>query len=264
MKTSLMSPRYRVSPRPTLKSWGLPLASVTRFFNVRPMIGFPILSLDRQAPCAIGLSGYYLSAPSPTGLRVTDTRPDVGPGTEEAPSDQAEDGDYGAATAALEALRETLSRSQNSSPDIKYPLLVKKPGNLFLVGCPLGETRCLWGLVFFCLRALADCDDYLSLSFKRLAALLLASRASHPLNPEYRLPTCEGVFNIFHPYDPVAYRVEPLVDPSLPASVSPIQIDHHKVRKRLHFSKSMLAIIIGENVTTLVQCIFMFLAAGAL
>lgn len=28
----------------------------------------------------------------------------------------------------------------------------------------------------------------------------------------YRLPTCRRFFNIFHPYDPVAYRMEPLID----------------------------------------------------
>ena len=31
---------------------------------------------------------------------------------------------------------------------------------------------------------------------------------------DFKLPTCPYMFNIFHPYDPVAYRLEPLFDPS--------------------------------------------------
>ena len=37
--------------------------------------------------------------------------------------------------------------------------------------------------------------------------------------------------NIFHPMDPFAYRVEPFINPESP---KPVQIPHHKGRKRLH------------------------------
>lgn len=30
---------------------------------------------------------------------------------------------------------------------------------------------------------------------------------------DFRLPTCRRLFNIYHPYDPVAYRIEPIVNP---------------------------------------------------
>ncbi|KAK2718926.1 hypothetical protein QYM36_006067 [Artemia franciscana] len=38
------------------------------------------------------------------------------------------------------------------------------------------------------------------------------------------------MFNIFHPHDPVAYRVEPLIDPRM-AAIPPVLIPHHKGRK---------------------------------
>nr|CCA16676.1 phospholipase putative [Albugo laibachii Nc14] len=34
------------------------------------------------------------------------------------------------------------------------------------------------------------------------------------LGSDYQLPTCRRVFNIFHPYDPVAYRLEPIITSS--------------------------------------------------
>ena len=49
----------------------------------------------------------------------------------------------------------------------------------------------------------------------------------------FSLPTCEHFFNIFHPFDPVAYRIEALVNPEL-ATVGPVLIPHHKGRKRMH------------------------------
>jgi hypothetical protein len=30
---------------------------------------------------------------------------------------------------------------------------------------------------------------------------------------DFKLPTCKRVFNIYHPYDPVAYRIEPILNP---------------------------------------------------
>jgi hypothetical protein len=47
------------------------------------------------------------------------------------------------------------------------------------------------------------------------------------LGPEFGLPTCPRFFNIFHPYDPVAYRIESLVNPEL-AELRPFLIPHHK------------------------------------
>nr|XP_027194034.1 SEC23-interacting protein-like [Dermatophagoides pteronyssinus] len=53
------------------------------------------------------------------------------------------------------------------------------------------------------------------------------------LAPDFRLPTCPGFFNIFHPYDPIAYRLEPLINREF-AKIKPVLVPHHKGRKRIH------------------------------
>ena len=58
-------------------------------------------------------------------------------------------------------------------------------------------------------------------------------RGIDKLGLDFSLPTCDYFFNIFHPFDPVAYRIEALVNPDL-ASIDPVVIPHHKGRKRMH------------------------------
>jgi hypothetical protein len=41
-------------------------------------------------------------------------------------------------------------------------------------------------------------------------------------------------FNIFHPFDPIAYRVEGLIKPEYGLTMRPVTIPHHKGRKRMH------------------------------
>ncbi len=60
----------------------------------------------------------------------------------------------------------------------------------------------------------------------------LRTAGSIPFGPEYVLPTCQRVFNIFHPYDPLAFRLEPLFSGN-PAD-KPLLVPHHQGRKRLH------------------------------
>uniref|UniRef100_A0A7S1BIF4 DDHD domain-containing protein n=1 Tax=Corethron hystrix TaxID=216773 RepID=A0A7S1BIF4_9STRA len=43
-------------------------------------------------------------------------------------------------------------------------------------------------------------------------AVFLMIRNCHRLHATYRLPGCSRVYNVYHPYDPAAYRIEPLVD----------------------------------------------------
>jgi hypothetical protein len=65
----------------------------------------------------------------------------------------------------------------------------------------------------------------------------MSVRGLESLGPEFRLPTCAGFFNIFHPYDPVAYRIESLVNPEL-AELRPFLIPHHKgAQAHLHTSE---------------------------
>jgi hypothetical protein len=56
------------------------------------------------------------------------------------------------------------------------------------------------------------------------------------------MPACRRMFNIFHPYDPVAYRVEPLVCKEyLPER--PVIIPYHRGGKRLHIGLQVLVIL---------------------
>ncbi|KAG9341043.1 hypothetical protein JZ751_019797 [Albula glossodonta] len=62
--------------------------------------------------------------------------------------------------------------------------------------------------------------------------MFLTVRGLERIEESYQLPTCKGFFNIYHPLDPVAYRIEPLIAPDL--ELKPVLIPHHKGRKRLH------------------------------
>lgn len=85
-------------------------------------------------------------------------------------------------------------------PMVKYPQLQFEPEVFFALGSPIG--------MFLTVRGISD------------------------LGEEFCLPTCDRFFNVFHPYDPVAYRVEPLINPEF--TLKPVQVPHYKGRKRLH------------------------------
>ncbi|NXI56887.1 DDHD2 Phospholipase, partial [Chloroceryle aenea] len=76
--------------------------------------------------------------------------------------------------------------------------------------------------------------------------MFLTVRGVKRINPNYSLPTCKGFFNIFHPFDPVAYRIEPMIVPDL--EFEPMLLPHHKGRKRMHLealgSPNALAILV--------------------
>ncbi len=44
-----------------------------------------------------------------------------------------------------------------------------------------------------------------------VAVFLMLRNQHEPIQKDFYLPGCPRVFNIFHPYDPVAYRIEPLL-----------------------------------------------------
>lgn len=62
--------------------------------------------------------------------------------------------------------------------------------------------------------------------------MFLTVRGVERIEENYRLPTCKGFFNIYHPLDPVAYRIEPMILPEV--ELDPVLVPHHKGRKRLH------------------------------
>ncbi|XP_061083794.1 SEC23-interacting protein isoform X1 [Conger conger] len=77
--------------------------------------------------------------------------------------------------------------------------------------------------------------DFQPVSFFALGSpigMFLTVRGLERIEETYQLPTCRGFFNIYHPLDPVAYRIEPLIVPDL--DLKPVLIPHHKGRKRLH------------------------------
>lgn len=68
------------------------------------------------------------------------------------------------------------------------------------------------------------------------AGMFITVRGIDTLGPSFRLPTCERVFNIFHPFDPVAYRLETLIDTAF-VELRPVLVPHHKGRKRMHLGQ---------------------------
>ncbi|KAM3955523.1 phosphatidic Acid Phospholipase A1 [Aphomia sociella] len=84
---------------------------------------------------------------------------------------------------------------------VRYPRLDFSPATLYALGSPIAMFECIRGV--------------------------------ESLGGEFALPTCKNFFNIFHPYDPIAYRIEPLINPQL-RDVKPFLIPHHKGRKRMH------------------------------
>ncbi|KAH9725510.1 phospholipase SGR2 [Citrus sinensis] len=98
------------------------------------------------------------------------------------------------------------------TPYVNYTKLEFKVDTFFAVGSPLG--------VFLALRniriGVGKGQEYW---------------AEENVNEE--MPACRQMFNIFHPFDPVAYRIEPLVCKEY-LDKCPVFIPYHKGGKRLH------------------------------
>ena len=104
-------------------------------------------------------------------------------------------------------------------PSVRYPILDIKPKGFFALGSPIGKKRC-YPIIALVQRAC-------------FSGMFLAVRGIDNLGRDFQFPTCKMFFNIFHPYDPVAYRIESLVDTEL-ADVRPYLVPHHMGRKRMH------------------------------
>ncbi|CAN9513274.1 unnamed protein product [Ophioblennius macclurei] len=83
---------------------------------------------------------------------------------------------------------------------INYPQLAFHPQTFFAFGSPIG--------------------------------MFLTVRGLKRIDPNYTFPTCKSFYNIYHPYDPVAYRIEPMIVSEV--DLEPMLIPHHKGRKRMH------------------------------
>ncbi|XP_057522695.1 phospholipase SGR2 [Amaranthus tricolor] len=103
-------------------------------------------------------------------------------------------------------------RSRGYKPYIKYTKLEFKVDTFFAVGSPLG--------VFLSIRnvriGIGEGQEYWGEE-----------------NICEEMPACLQMFNIFHPFDPVAYRIEPLVCREY-VERRPVIVPYHRGGKRLH------------------------------
>ncbi|KAJ6952358.1 phospholipase SGR2-like isoform X4 [Populus alba x Populus x berolinensis] len=98
------------------------------------------------------------------------------------------------------------------TPYIKYTKLEFKVDTFYAVGSPLGV--------------------FLSLHNVRIG-LGKGKEYWAEENISEEMPACRQMLNIFHPFDPVAYRIEPLVCKEF-ISKRPVIIPYHKGGRRLH------------------------------
>ncbi|XP_018322614.1 phospholipase DDHD2 isoform X4 [Agrilus planipennis] len=107
-----------------------------------------------------------------------------------------------------------MSAAGTGQPQLIYPRLSFQPKAFFALGSPIG--------------------------------MFVTVRGLDTLGEDFALPTCPAFFNIFHPYDPVAYRVESLINPQL-SSLKPVLIPHHKGRKRMHLELKETMVRVGTD-----------------
>ena len=77
-------------------------------------------------------------------------------------------------SAVTSDVKYTVGPAGTGQPSVTYPALCFEPAAFYALGSPIG--------------------------------MFLAVRGIESLGPSFSLPTCDRFFNIFHPYDPVAYR----------------------------------------------------------
>ena len=77
--------------------------------------------------------------------------------------------------------------------------------------------------------------------------LNLTSSTLHPshIGPDYKLPTCTRFFNVFHPHDPCAYRMEPILWLDL-KTIPPALVAHHDGQLRINYKMKSLGTKIAD------------------
>ncbi len=79
-----------------------------------------------------------------------------------------------------------------------------------------------------------------------VAVFLMLRNQHEPLHADFYLPGCRRIFNIYHPFDPIAYRIEPLLC-SQNSEVEPKIITHWKGGFRVQYQGKMLWRQIVDN-----------------
>ncbi|XP_022152435.1 phospholipase SGR2 isoform X2 [Momordica charantia] len=102
--------------------------------------------------------------------------------------------------------------SKSFTPHIKYKKLAFQVDTFFAVGSPLGVFLALRNIRIGIGKGKEYWDEEI-------------------VNEE--MPSCRQMFNIFHPFDPVAYRIEPLVCKEYMLK-RPVIIPFHRGGRRLH------------------------------
>lgn len=80
-----------------------------------------------------------------------------------------------------------------------YPQLVFKPMAFFALGSPIGNST-VWNKMVL----LAFIYVFKTILF--ITGMFVCVRGIEELGENFEFPTCPSFFNIFHPFDPVAYR----------------------------------------------------------
>ncbi|XP_017047782.1 uncharacterized protein LOC108092646 isoform X2 [Drosophila ficusphila] len=108
-----------------------------------------------------------------------------------------------------------MGQEGTGQPVITYTQLIFHPKKFFALGSPIG--------------------------------MFVTIRGIDKLGLDFHLPTCPGFYNIFHPFDPVAYRIEALVNPDM-NGIRPVLIPHHKGRKRMHLELKETMTRVGADI----------------
>jgi len=72
-----------------------------------------------------------------------------------------------------------------------------------------------------------------------VSVFLMIRNQHEPLSEDFYLPGCRRVFNLFHPFDPVAYRIEPLID-NRNVDIAPRIVPHWKGGFRVQYQTKIL------------------------
>lgn len=115
------------------------------------------------------------------------------------------------------------------APRIEYATLSFEVDSFFAVGSPLG--------LFLTLRNI------------RLGT---GNGPQQLEGIQEEMPACRNLLNIFHPYDPVAYRIEPLISREY-VKLKPVFAPHHRSRRRLHIQLKEMEDQLIERVRKMFQ-----------
>lgn len=139
-------------------------------------------------------------------------------------SDSATSDSFRQANSKISYLKPRSSSRKRYTPYIEYTKLAFEVDTFFAVGSPIGVFLSLRNIRF----GIGNGKDYWQDD-----------------GIEEEMPACKRMFNLFHPFDPVAYRIEPLVCKEYIHS-QPVFVPYHRGGRRLHigmqeFGKEMSA-----------------------